>query len=296
MEYTKIRSILILSHFETVKEDTFENLRKFLESDDPAIVQMGLSMAKGSRVPDKMLGEILWMYMMHDDKTIRAAAKSTFMKIAPEDVKQAVKKNWKASYRTLLNVETISEAIHQLVQAFKSQDELNDIIWRLTEPIFKRVKIKPRTRKRAKQKSTAATALGNIGDARAVELLITALGHKEPLWAKMDRNMNYNPWGIVGSSQLHPTLGWRVDAASALGNIGDTRALMPLITVLRESPSPPSAYHNILIRTVKASITKCIKKLNTDNKEKKNILKFLKSKDPTMVQKGTSILKGILEE
>ena len=114
------------------------------------MVQMGLSMAKGSRVPDEMLGEILWMYMMNDDKTIRAAAKSTFMKIAPEDVKQAVKKNWKASYRTLLNVETISEAIHQLVQAFKSQDELNDIIWRLTEPIFKRVKIKPRTRKRAK--------------------------------------------------------------------------------------------------------------------------------------------------
>ena len=277
------------------KNTSHENLRKFLESDDPAMVQMGLSMAKGSRVPDEMLGEILWMYMMNDDKTIRAAAKSTFMKIAPEDVKQAVKKNWKASYRTLLNVETISEAIHQLVQAFKSQDELNDIIWRLTEPIFKSVKIKPRTRKRAKQKSTAATALGNIGDARAVEPLIAALGHKEPLWAKMDRNMNYNPWGIVGSSQLHPTLGWRVDAASALGNIGDTRALMPLITVLRESPSPPSAYHNILIRTVKASITKCIKKLNTDNKEKKNILKFLKSKDPTMVQKGTSILKGILE-
>ena len=29
-------------------DDTPENLRKFLESDDPALIQMGLSMAKGN--------------------------------------------------------------------------------------------------------------------------------------------------------------------------------------------------------------------------------------------------------
>ena len=51
------------------KDTSPENLRKFLESDDPALVMMGLSMAKGSGVPNEMLGEILWMYMMHDDKT-----------------------------------------------------------------------------------------------------------------------------------------------------------------------------------------------------------------------------------
>ena len=33
-----------------------ENLRKFLESDDPAMVRMGLSIAKGSGVPDDLLG------------------------------------------------------------------------------------------------------------------------------------------------------------------------------------------------------------------------------------------------
>ena len=74
-----------------------KNLRKFLKSDDPALVRMGLSLAKGVEVPDEMLIEILWMYMFHDDKTIRAAAKSTFIKLAPEDAKQAVKKNWKAN-------------------------------------------------------------------------------------------------------------------------------------------------------------------------------------------------------
>ncbi len=33
-----------------------ENLRKFLESADPAMVRTGLSMAKGSGVPDGMRG------------------------------------------------------------------------------------------------------------------------------------------------------------------------------------------------------------------------------------------------
>ena len=70
------------------------NLRKFLESDDPAIVMTGLSMAEGSGVPEGLLGEILWICMVHEDQTIRATAKSTFMKLASEDTKQFMKK-WK---------------------------------------------------------------------------------------------------------------------------------------------------------------------------------------------------------
>ena len=88
-----------------------ENLQKFLESDDPALVMMGLSMAKGSGVPDVILEEILWMYMMHEDKTIRAAAKATFMEIAPKEAKQIVKENWKASYRNL--TDGTSKTLHK---------------------------------------------------------------------------------------------------------------------------------------------------------------------------------------
>ncbi|SVB90865.1 uncharacterized protein METZ01_LOCUS243719, partial [marine metagenome] len=40
-----------------------ENLRKFLESDDPALVRMGLAMAEGIGVLDNLLEDILWMYM-----------------------------------------------------------------------------------------------------------------------------------------------------------------------------------------------------------------------------------------
>ena len=35
-----------------------ENLRKFLESDDPAMVRMGLSLAKGAGVAEELLGLI----------------------------------------------------------------------------------------------------------------------------------------------------------------------------------------------------------------------------------------------
>ena len=83
-------------------EDTSpENLRKFLKSDDPAMVRMGLSMAKGSGVPDELLTTILGLYMWNDDKGVRGAAKSVFNKYAPAEIRAKVKENWKTSYRTL---------------------------------------------------------------------------------------------------------------------------------------------------------------------------------------------------
>ena len=91
----------------TITENAPENLRKFLESNDPALVLMGLSMAKGSDpVPDKILGGILWMYMFNDDTAIRTAAKSAFMKLAPKDAKKVVRDNWKMKYRTQSFFET----------------------------------------------------------------------------------------------------------------------------------------------------------------------------------------------
>ena len=78
-----------------------DNLHKFLESDDPAMIGMGLSMAKGSAdSSEETLGRILGLYMFHDDKDIRSLSKSVFMKLASPDVKKVVKKYWQAEYRT----------------------------------------------------------------------------------------------------------------------------------------------------------------------------------------------------
>jgi HEAT repeat protein len=115
----------------------------------------------------------------------------------------------------------------------------------------------------------AAWVLGKIGDKRAVEPLIKVLKDEEK---------------SVRSS-----------AARALGMIGDGRAVGALIGVLSEER-----------RTVREdamrALNECIKALvktaekNIEGKEKENILKFLKSKDPAMVLMGASMLKGILKE
>ena len=189
-------------------EDTSpENLRKFLESDDPAMVQMGLSLAEGSGVSNEMLVEILWMYMMHDDKTIRAAAKSTFMKIAPEDAKLAVKKNWKASYRT-------EWANHWKASSGKKHFLFNKRrIGILGKALHQTsVCLVERLIKEWEGGNTGAVeTLRIIGDARAVEPLIKALSD--------------------GGQAV------RESAARALGEIGDKRAVKPLIKALEDSAS-----------------------------------------------------------
>ncbi len=117
-------------------EDTSpENLRKFLESDDPALIQMGLSMAEGSGVSDEQLPSILRLYMWNDDKTIRAAAKSVFNKYAPAEIQAKVKENWKGNYRTIsITGDKFPETIRPFLEAFKSQDDFAEII---LEPLIK---------------------------------------------------------------------------------------------------------------------------------------------------------------
>ena len=78
-------------------------MRKFLESDDPAMIMMGLSMAKGSGVPEELLTTILGLYMWSDDKTVRDSAKSVFSKYAPAELQAKVKENWEPSYRLLIS-------------------------------------------------------------------------------------------------------------------------------------------------------------------------------------------------
>ena len=65
-------------------EDTSpENLRKFLESDDPAMVMMGLSMAKGSGVPEELHGLVLRLKLWNQNGNIRKAATDILKKDAP---------------------------------------------------------------------------------------------------------------------------------------------------------------------------------------------------------------------
>ena len=298
----------------TENDTSPENLRKFLESEDPALVRMGLSMAKGMGVPEEQLPTILRLYMWNDNKTIRAAAKSVFNKNAPAEIQAKVKENWEPNYRTLsVTGDKYSEIVKPFLEAFKSQDDFALIA---LEPLIKALGDED-----SWVGKSAAESLGKIGDKRAVEPLIKALGDKgivhlstaialgkigdkravEPLIKALGdkyeyvRNSAVDALGEIGDKRavepLIKALGdedWRAcnSAAIALGKIGDKRAVEPLIKSLEDK----DVRYNTTIALVK------ITKANIKGKEQKNIIKFLESDDEGMVMMGASMLKGILEQ
>ena len=101
-----------------------KNLRKFLESDDPALITMGLSMAKGVGVPEELLPTILRFYMWNNDKTVRDSAELLFFKYASKEIQANIKKNWQVEYRTL-SIGNLIKVIRPFLFAFKSQDNFS---------------------------------------------------------------------------------------------------------------------------------------------------------------------------
>ena len=217
------------------KDTSPENLRKFLESDDPGLVRIGLSMAKGSGLPEELLPTILRLYMWNDDKTIRSAAKSIFNTSTPAETQAKIKNNWKVSYRTLsITGDKFPEAVSPLIEAFKSQDEFAQIV---LEPLIKALEDED-----AYIRENTIYALEKIGDKRAVQPLIKALGDKNP-W---NRQIVVKVLGKIGDKRavqpLIKALGdkdsWFGNGVSivifALGQIGDRRAVEPLIRALED--------------------------------------------------------------
>jgi hypothetical protein len=201
-----------------------ENLRKFLESDDPALVLLGLSMAKGSGVPEELLGLVAGLYMWHDDKVVRAAAKSTFTKYAPDELKDILKGTWNTSYRTMKTRKSLYPKVDAMLKRFNDTpfDSMDVWVPALSRSAGDKVAIvsvlgtfgEPAVEPLIKAledddeevRETAARALGQVGDSRAVKPLIKALGD--------------DGYGVAEA------------AAEALGEIGDTRAVEPLSEAL----------------------------------------------------------------
>ena len=209
-----------------------ENLRKFLESDDPAMVIMGLSMSKGAGLPEELLPTILRLYMWNDNKTVRDSAKLLFDKYAPEEIQAKVKENWKPNYRTLSVTDNkFPEAMRQFLIAFESQNNFSIIA---LEPLIKAL-----GNKSVRVRKNRAYALGNIGDKRAVEPLIKALEYKD---RDVRRSAIYALEKIGDKRAVEPLIKALEDedegvcrkAAIALGSIGDKRAVEPLIKALED--------------------------------------------------------------
>ena len=101
----------------TENENSPENLRKFLESDDPALVMMGLSMAKGANLGETPIiaGIALW----HEDTKIRTYAKKVFQKLAPEEY-NIVKDNWETKYNKIKTWDSIVNHVEVLFDKLKA--------------------------------------------------------------------------------------------------------------------------------------------------------------------------------
>ena len=120
-------------------EDTSpENLRKFLESDDPAMRRMGLSMAKGSGVPEELHLTLLGILLWDSEEGNRGVAKDLVDGIGIQI----------PSYPVVIGMMADARAVEPLIKALEGD-------WNLSQ--------------------CTAEALGEIGDARAVEPLIKAL-------------------------------------------------------------------------------------------------------------------------
>ena len=335
--------------------DASDNLRKFLESDDPAMISMGLSMAKGSDDASRLtLGQILGLYMFHGDKEIRSLAKTAFTKLAPSVPKVIVRKYWQAEYRTQpwvwdgwiqKMVSEVDEAginpVYFLTRALvtgdedtrgaiigilgKIEDESSTVVAALVQMIDSVNNRSHLTNEKAaialiekiggeqavdaladllgnnlKINEVVAESLGNLGDVRAVESLISVLSSDSKAVARALGTLGdaravgplIGILGVIFDSYKRPYYYGRKDisvATEALVMLGDKKAIEPLVKGL--DIVPRGRWKSII-----DAISSLLEGLEIDAKEMDNLRRFLIGEDAGMRGMGLSMLKGILTD
>ena len=338
--------------------DVPDNLRKFLESDDPAMISMGLSMAKGSADTSRLtLGQILGLYMFHGNKEIRSLAKTAFTKLAPSVPKGIVRKYWQAEYRTQSWVwdgwmqKMVSEvdeaginpvyfltrglvagdedtrgAIIEILGKIKVVDESSTVVAALVQMIDSVNTYRSHlTNEKAaialiekiggeqavgaladllgnnlKINEVVAESLGNLGDVRAVESLISVLSSDSKAVARALGTLGdaravgplIGILGVIFDSYKRPYYYGRKDisvATEALVMLGDKKAIEPLVKGL--DIVPRDQWKSII-----DAISSLLEGLEIDAKEMDNLRRFLIGEDAGMRGMGLSMLKGILTD
>ena len=162
------------------------SLRKFLESDDSGLRSMGLSMAKGSGVPEELYKNVLGLSLWDPEEENRKIAAALVKKIG------------------LKNISEFPEWLEPF--------EENEIHGNL--------------------RPSAARALGEIGDVRAVEPLIKALAEGNPSASEaLDKFGNKRTIDSVIGMLQDKNEHVRMSAMRALEEIGE-HMIEPLIKAL----------------------------------------------------------------
>ena len=138
-------------------EDTSpENLRKFLESDDPAIVLMGLSMAKGSGYPNEIQENLLSLALFNSEDSVRIKALESVKELGlekkylPEKTlwieriyyqnQKSTRENYGREVKNELNYLNASaiEPVIKTILAMEGGECLFDIAKKISQKLFSR--------------------------------------------------------------------------------------------------------------------------------------------------------------
>jgi len=203
-------------------EDTSpENLRKFLESEDPAMNLMGLSMAKTESISDSLLPTILDLYLWSKDKVIRTKARLIFAKHAPKKLQTNIKKKWMSRYRTMKNFTSLQEKLYSLFTYDK------DLIH--TEGLNRML-----AGKNPNLREWAVKKLGILCGERAVESLIETFEADIRTWYRNDKfKLKINkdwPFQKTGEVIKNRRI-LQQKIVNTLGKIGGERATEALVVV-----------------------------------------------------------------
>ena len=303
-----------------------ENLHKFLESDDLAVIRKGISLAKGSS-NSNILGLILSTRLFHEDKGIRALAKSVFTSMASSEVKSIVTKYWQAEYRKQtwiwetnwfgkMFVELEKAEINPVYVMIEGLRKNNKIIQvNAMENLSKinlaevQSSVLPIVLEKLLSKHygynhnfekefMAISLLEKIGNDQALEILIKSLGNNYKIAEKAAVSL-----AVIGDvravvpmiklleQNFAITSSWQKrkskEIIDALGKLEDVRAIEPLAKGLDMDLNMDEK------TAINEAISNLLDGLDIGNKERKNLLRFLIGEDQGMRVMGISMLRGM---
>ncbi len=226
-----------------------ENLRKFLESDDPAMRRMGLSMAKGMKVPDSYK-LVMALSLWDSEEGNREAAAELVEEIGLENITEfpgwlepfdgrVAEEVCKAAVEALGKIGD-TRAVEPLIEAL---GDANDYVRASATEALDKVGWVPETDEQRAAYLIAVLDWGSLVEwgEPAVEPLIKAFGN-DLVNQRAGRHEFAELLGKIGDARaVEPLIKALGDdeyigrsAAYALGDIGDIRAVEPLIKALRE--------------------------------------------------------------
>ena len=154
-----------------------ENLRKFLLSKDPAMRLMGLSMVKGTGIPEEVYKNVFGLSLWDPEEENREAAGELVEEIGLKNITEFP--GWLEPFGLPSVPGSVYVDSDVCDAAVETLGKICDT--RAVEPLIEVLG----DEEGFEERIYAAEALGNIGDERAIEPLITALGDDN--WYVRDR-------------------------------------------------------------------------------------------------------------